>query len=462
MNPAANRDQPRLLFSELLWLMRLRWVAGACVLGRGGVNWQWAGWYPAGREPMLLGVFILVYNVVFWELVRRRPRLRRRFGEMVVFASLQILMDLASLTLVAMWTGGVLSPVMGFFVFHMLFAALLQPRARAYATAVSAILMLGTGLWMSGQWPRTEIERQIGLGWVGTVLVTIFLADRITQALYRREQSRVRQVERIRRMTSRLREQQQALVRTEKMAAMGQFAAGIAHEITNPLASMDSLLQLMQRNPASPRPEAVGALREQVQRIHRTIRQLTAYAHPGKGRMEAVSVNDVVVASLEMLVFDKRLDRARIVQELSGEAGVAMMNPQAIQQVLTNLILNALDATAGRESPRVCVSTVRERGWCVLRVEDNGSGIAEEHLGRLFEPFFTTKPVGQGTGLGLSISARLVREGGGEIGVTSRQGHGTMFTIRLPVAPLAEAGGDSNSVEGGAATPAPTATRGDQ
>jgi signal transduction histidine kinase len=445
MNPAVNRDRPRLLFSELLWLMRLRWVAGVGLFILALVNWRWMSWYAVGREAMLLGLCIIVYNAVFWEIVRRRRRVRHLYSEMVVFASLQILMDLASLTLVTMWTGGTLSPFLGFFVFHMLFAALLQPRGRAYATAVSAILMLGAGLWMSGRWPRSEAEQAIGLGWIGTVLVTMFLADRITRALYRREQARVRQVERIREMAARLREQQGALMRTEKMAAMGQFAGGIAHEITNPLASMDSLLQLMQRNPGVARPEAVSALREQVQRIHRTIRQLTAYAHPGKGRVEAAPVNDVVVASLEMLVFDKRMDRARVESEL-GDAGAAMMNPQAIQQVLTNLILNALDATAGREGARVVLSTSRERDWCVLRVRDNGSGIAEEHLGRLFEPFFTTKPVGQGTGLGLSISARLVREGGGEIGVESRVGEGATFTIRLPAAPGGGGSGGSNGV----------------
>lgn len=457
MNPAANRDRPRLLFSELLWLMRLRWVAGAGLFILALANWRWTRWYPVGREAVLLGVCIIVYNAVFWEILRRRRRVRHEYSEMVVFASVQIIMDLASLTLVTMWTGGTLSPFLGFFVFHMLFAALLQPRGRAYATAVSAILMLAVGLWMSGRWPRTEIERVIGLGWMGTVLVTMFLADRITRALYRREQARVRQVERIRGMAARLREQQEALVRSEKMAAMGQFAGGIAHEITNPLASMDSLLQLMQRNPGVARPEAVSALREQVQRIHRTIRQLTAYAHPGKGRIEAAPVNDVVVASLEMLVFDKRMDRARVVSELS-DAGTAMMNPQAIQQVLTNLILNALDATAGREGARVVVSTHREPGWCVLCVRDNGSGIAEEHLARLFEPFFTTKPVGQGTGLGLSISARLVREGGGEISVESRAGEGATFTIRLPAVPLAGGGGSSNGV----ASKVPSHIRGEQ
>jgi C4-dicarboxylate-specific signal transduction histidine kinase len=139
-----------------------------------------------------------------------------------------------------------------------------------------------------------------------------------------------------------------------------------------------------------------------------------------------------------MLAFDRRLASVALHRGLDEGAGTASINAHALQQVITNLVLNALDATAGRSDPRISISTRREDGgeggggWCVLEVSDNGSGIAPEHLSRLFEPFFTTKPIGQGTGLGLTISARLIRDQGGKIAAASKVGEGTTFTIHLP------------------------------
>jgi len=111
---------------------------------------------------------------------------------------------------------------------------------------------------------------------------------------------------------------------------------------------------------------------------------------------------------------------------------VVSMSPQALQQVLVNLVINALDAMAATERPVLTLRTQRRDGWCVVEVTDNGHGIDPHHMPRLFEPFFTTKPVGKGTGLGLSISYSLTQRQGGSISVRSRTGDGTTFTLRLP------------------------------
>jgi len=248
----------------------------------------------------------------------------------------------------------------------------------------------------------------------------------------------MRQVHRIRDISSRLRTHERAMVQHEKMVAMGRMAAGVAHEIANPLAAMDSVLQLMQRNPGAPKPQTVTALREQIQRIHRTIRELTAFAHPGQGRSEVASINDVVRAALKMISFDGRLRTTRLETDFQDSAGSARLNPHALQQVLTNLVSNALDATAAVDSPRIIVATRREGAECIVEVRDNGCGITAPDLDRIFEPFFTTKPVGQGTGLGLSISAGLVREQGGRISVQSRPGAGTVFAVALPAVDLSD------------------------
>jgi signal transduction histidine kinase len=216
------------------------------------------------------------------------------------------------------------------------------------------------------------------------------------------------------------------------MAALGQMAAGITHEIANPLASMDAVLQLLQRKPERTTPQSIETLRGQVARIHQIVRQMTSFAHPDEEFWEVRPLNEVADAALEMLRFDARLKGVTVERQFSPEAGALRLMPQAMQQVLINLIVNALDAMAETPEPRLTIRTERTAEWCVVHVIDNGHGIRPEHINRLFEPFFTTKPIGKGTGVGLSISFGLVQKQGGTIAVASRPGEGATFTIRLP------------------------------
>ncbi|MCC6676442.1 MAG: hypothetical protein IT436_04800 [Phycisphaerales bacterium] len=432
MNQAGEQARLPLLYTELRWLMRLRWVAAALIVAGGVTAGWWLAWYDHGPGMVAVGVLLAAANAVFAAIDRRAAPLRDGPRRVLTFATAQLAVDLACLGVLVLWTGGVSSPLMGFFIFQMVFASLLQPRRRAYATAIATIAALAVGLWLTGQWPAGRGEALAGAGWAIAALVTVYLSDRITGALYRREAARRRQNRRLRGLMTKLRSQQAALVQQEKMAAMGGMAAGIVHEIMNPLASMDSVLQLMQRSPGTPRPDSVNALREQVQRIHRTVRQLTTFAHPGKGRVELVAVNDVVRTALDMLSFDRRVRRVNVEATLQDSAGQTRLNAHAMEQVLTNIFRNAIDAMEGRPEPRLGVRTWRENGHCVIEVADNGCGIRREDLGRVFEPFFTTKAVGEGTGLGLSISANLVREHGGRIDVESQPDRGTKFTIRIP------------------------------
>lgn len=433
MTLVSSQDRDRFLYTQLRQLMRLRWYASGAIFGGAILNGLWFGWFE--RTGVLLGVGAGVgaYNALLLAADRRIPRLHSRGPDLLAFATAQLFLDIASLTILVLFTGGLRSPVIGFFIFHMVFASLLQPRPRALLAALVSVACVGSGLWWTGQAPRGTIEVLGAAGWACTLLVTVLLMEGVAHGLYRREQVRMRQNRRLRELSNRLRVHQEAMVQTEKLAALGQLAAGVAHEITNPLASMDSVLQLMQRRPEAPRPEAVNSMREQVQRIYRIVKQLTAFAHPGDGRFETAALNDVVRATVELLRFDKRLARARVECSLAPEAGSLRLNVHAIEQVLTNLLRNALDAMEQTPEPRITLRTMRRDGQCLIEVTDNGSGIAPDKLSRVFDPFFTTKPVGQGTGMGLSISANLIREHGGWIRVTSDPARGTTFTIHLPV-----------------------------
>lgn len=236
---------------------------------------------------------------------------------------------------------------------------------------------------------------------------------------------------------------QHALIQNEKMVAMGQMAAGIVHEIGNPLASMDTLLQLVQRHPErldhAKAVETATALREQVTRIHHIVRQLTDFAHPseqaesaGEAAWELRTPQQLVESTLEVMRFDRRLRGVTVERRFTPAQGEVRVIPQLFQQVLVNMIVNAVDAMSGVEKPRLVLSTARCGGSWVISIEDNGHGIEAEHLARVFEPFFTTKPIGKGTGLGLSISYSVIQRHGGVCEIESEVGRGTTFKILLP------------------------------
>jgi two-component system NtrC family sensor kinase len=143
-------------------------------------------------------------------------------------------------------------------------------------------------------------------------------------------------------------------------------------------------------------------------------------------------LNDVAAQAVELVRLDPRAKRLGIDATFGADVGRAMIRPQALQQVLVNLMLNALDAMAEVPQPKLRVQTRRDKREFIIDVIDNGSGIKPEHMNRLFEPFFTTKPVGKGTGLGLSISYNLIQRQGGWIDAQSEVGVGTTMTIHLP------------------------------
>jgi C4-dicarboxylate-specific signal transduction histidine kinase len=432
----ASPSRPRgPLLTNLCWFIRLRWLAALSVVAAAAVDLRWLHWYPAHSWHILLvGLAIFLYNAMLWWTFSATsfPGGKRRW--LIGLAWAQLLLDVIALTLLALWTGGVQSPLTPLFVLHMVFASLLLPRAMAYGSAGAAIAIYLLALKLTGSWPVEQSDQAITVVRIVTLLATVHLANHITRGMRRQRRRLLRQNRRIRSMTHQIKQQQQAMIQHEKMVALGQMAAGVTHEIANPLASMDSLLQLMQRKPERLRPDAVATLREQIDRINQIIQQMKTFAHPSDAQQQTVDLNEIVEQSLHMLRFDKRLKAVKVDRQFSPDAGSLALLPQALQQVLVNLIINALDAMAQTPEPKLTVRTERRDGCCLVEIADNGTGVAPEHMGRLFEPFFTTKPVGKGTGLGLSISYSLIQKQGGSISVRSQSGAGTSFTIRLPTA----------------------------
>ncbi|MFT5424508.1 MAG: signal transduction histidine kinase [Phycisphaerales bacterium] len=415
------------LLSELRWFVLQRWGAAAVVILSVLAYAAWGGWSATNGWILAVGVAILLCNAGYWVVLRRPGSLADETHQRV-FAWAQMVLDLACLTALAMLTGGALSPLLGLFVLHMIFASLLlqPPRYAAYAAWGVAVAMMGLALALHGDRLDTTPERLVALSWAGTLLLTVFFTSHITGALQA--------------LNAELTRHQAHLIQQEKMVAVGQMASGVAHEIANPLANMDGLLQLVARNPDRMSPETLHELREQIKRITHIAHQLKDYAHPSQIERRTITPAELIDSATDMIRFDKR-HHSIVIEPPPDDNCHVRVHTQSMQQVLVNVIINALDATdavdsvADRDEPRVAVSArLLGSTVCQITVADNGVGLSPEQAAQAFEPFFTTKPLGQGTGLGLSISENLVRREGGTIELASEPGRGATLTISLPLA----------------------------
>jgi PAS domain S-box-containing protein len=236
----------------------------------------------------------------------------------------------------------------------------------------------------------------------------------------------------------------QRLVTADRLASLGLLAAGVAHEINNPLAYALGSLDIADRLLASPDVDrervraTLATAREGLGRVRTIVRDLRHLARADDAEVEAV---DVVESLESTLALAKAAigERARVVRDLRP-VPPALASPARLGQVLLNLVVNAVEAMSDGDSTshELRVRTFPgERGEIIIEVEDTGEGIAPEHLPRVFDPFFTTKPAGRGTGLGLSISHQIVASLGGEISASSVPGRGTTFRVKLTSADAA-------------------------
>ena len=244
----------------------------------------------------------------------------------------------------------------------------------------------------------------------------------------------------------RMREQQ--LQHSERLAAVGHMAAGIAHEVGNPLTSISSLVQLMQRRTSDVfLSENLSKIREHIYRITKIVRDLVDFSRPTLINRSSTDVNELVTSAVGLLKHDSRTRNIDFVIDTQPGLPSTMGVPDQLHQVLVNLLLNAVDAVTECDDKHIAIVTESIDDFVQIRVVDNGCGIPTDIKNRIFEPFFTTKEVGKGTGLGLSVSHGIIKRMGGDISVDSVVDKGTTFTIRLPVKEktLQHVGNDINS-----------------
>jgi len=270
--------------------------------------------------------------------------------------------------------------------------------------------------------------------------------ERMARAL-KREQDRVnQQISELTRMNKDLKDARDAVVRQEKLATVGRLAAGVAHEVGNPLGGILGYAELLKTRDEPTVKDYAERIEREVARIDRTVRGLLDFSRPSQAELTPISLAASVQRALALCQADKRFREVEPIVEVPAELPHVLADEHRLGQVLVNLLLNAGDAMNGKgkvtlratlrdaAAPHRRASDPPPGRRIELVVEDTGPGIPADVLPRIFDPFFTTKEVGQGTGLGLSISASIIEAFGGELRAENREEGGARFWVVLRAA----------------------------
>lgn len=428
---------------------------------------------PAGRESQAESItvrirwFGLCVGYLYVNLVYRetgRPELNAMLTLGAIYALLDTLASLKGRVLLseyrigislmeALFIGllchfddGVGSPFRFYYFLSLLVCAIRHSPTLTFATfGLHSISYIVLGLYAA---PRREADivavilTLVFLGWAAWAIIALTgllksAAQRLT-VLNTELQSNQQLLERrIANRTKELQESQAMLVQQEKQAAFGLLAAGIAHEVGNPLASISSIVQMLSRkNSDEYVKERLDLVDGQLTRIQKTLRELTSFSRPTNQQQSTVDVHAAINDALNIAKYYKRWKGKTAATVFATDLPHVRTVYDQLVQVMLNLILNALDATS--EGATMTISTELLPANAVLpdrigvRVRDEGHGISEEAQQQIFQPYFTTKA--HGTGLGLFVCRQLTRQAlGGEIELVSSSTHGTEFLVTLPV-----------------------------
>jgi two-component system, NtrC family, sensor kinase len=345
-------------------------------------------------------------------------------------------MEALFIALLCYFHSGLESPFRHYYILSLVCCAIRHPPTVTYATWALHSLSFATlfaALPEGDRDPATLVLTLVILGWVtwaSTELAMLLkrVGDHLSRLNRELEEHRVRLQERVAERTRELQEAQAHVLHQEKMAAFGLLAAGIAHEVGNPLTSISALVQILERrDPDAYTQEKLALVSGQLQRIQATLRELVNFSRPAGTVPSRVSLAEVVREALGIAKYYKRTKGRRIETYLPDSLPATIGVRDQLVQVFLNLILNAIDATG--IGGRIVVRAAATDAALTVAVQDDGAGIAPEHRDRLFQPYFTTKK--HGTGLGLFVTRKLLLDHGGDVDFTCGADCSTTFTVRL-------------------------------
>jgi two-component system NtrC family sensor kinase len=348
------------------------------------------------------------------------------------------LMEALFIGLLCYWQGGLHSPFRYYYLLSLICGAIRHSARVTYVTCAlhcASFSILFLALPEAQQQLLPFFLTLVVLVWVTWAASAMALLlkrvgehlGRLNQAL---EDNQAQLEERIAERTRQLQEAQAHVLHQEKMAAFGLLAAGISHEVGNPLTSISSLVQMLQRRDGDAyTQEKLALVSGQLQRIQATLRELINFSRPASAEPTRTCLAEVLDEALSIAKYYKRTKGRVIDRRVPADLPVLWARRGQLVQVFLNLILNAIDATA--RGGRIDITAAVQAGDVEIEVADDGPGVAPENIGRLFQPYFTTKKLG--TGLGLFVTRKLVMDHGGDMEHRGRPGGGSIFLVRLPL-----------------------------
>jgi two-component system sensor histidine kinase HydH len=226
-------------------------------------------------------------------------------------------------------------------------------------------------------------------------------------------------------------ETEEQLRRADRLSALGELSAGMAHEIRNPLGSIKGAVEIIKDDysPDEAKYEFIQILLKETDRLNRIVQEFLGFAKPKNPEFQVVDLNEAIESVLTLTAQEARKTRVKVEKKLDPAIGKRSLDGGLLKQAFLNLILNAIQAMPG--GGLLTVESRLAQGEIEVKIADTGTGISEENKKKLFSPFFTTKK--QGTGLGLAITYRIIENHRGKIVVASEPGKGTAFTVKIPV-----------------------------
>lgn len=384
------------------------------------------------NQPVLNAILTVgaIYTVIdTWWSVRGQAFLRD--GPLIIS-----LMEALFIGVLCQFDAGIESPFRFYYFLSLLVAAVRHSPRITYCTMALHTASFTTLIFSQripfGPELTGPLLTLVLLGWVtwaSTALVALIkrASYRLSQVNAELQDNQALLEERIQDRTSELQQSQALLVQQEKQAAFGLLAAGIAHEVGNPLAAISSLVQLLNRRHDDPYTrERLEMVDGQLQRIQRTLRELVDFSRPATTELSRVDIHELVSEALNIAKYYKRKKGKTIRTRFADQLPPIRVIRDQIVQVFLNLILNAMDATD--EGGSIEISSSLRDGWIQIAVCDKGHGISHSDRERIFQPYFTTKETG--TGLGLFVCRHILHHSsGGRLELTDTGSGGTTFTV---------------------------------
>ena len=434
-----HQNEPRFELAAEAITVRIRWF-GLCVgyvlvnfiEGHGG-DAAWQSNRAVLNAILALGAFYALIDTI-WS-VRGKVFLSR--WPLVIS-----LMEAIFIGLLCHFDYGLQSPFRFYYFLSILACAIRYSSWITYSTFLLHAVSFGALAFSGKNQPEAEFGSLLLMlvlmgwaTWASTALAGLVEATRrrLSQLNKKLQQNQTLLEQRIAERTQELQESQAMLLQQEKQAAFGLLAAGIAHEVGNPLAAISSLVQLLNRREIDEYTrERLKMVDEQLRRIQRTLHELVDFSRPATTEESRCDIHDLVDAALNIAKYYKRKKGKSIVTRYANELPQLRVVRDQMVQVFLNLILNAMDATD--EGSTIEITTSLKNGRIAVSIRDDGSGISEADQNRLFQPYFTTKDTG--TGLGLFVCKNIVEQkNGGQIELTESSPSGTTFSVFLPREP---------------------------